>query len=124
VVWKYSSLDKLLTFFEEAEDTEATLALQRVATGVIERFKGCVQCLEEASALPQVRIELIPDEIAGLIDVAGWRPRGMLRQAEETLTWVAVYVLRAIFSRPLCMLSVRAECCIVVYVEMCFGCKV
>jgi hypothetical protein len=114
---------RLLTFLEEAEDTEATLAvygeLQQVQ-GEIERLKGRVQYLEGASALSQVSIELIPDEMAGPIDVAGWRPQGTLRQAVEALVrtlqflvealiWVGVYVL------PLGLLLMGAPGAVVVW---------
>jgi len=98
---------QLLTFMEEAEDTEAALSvyteLQRIQ-GEIERVKGRIQYLEQASALSSVNVTLIPDVLAQPVSVAGWRPQGTLRQAFEALVntlqflvealiWVLVYVL-------------------------------
>jgi hypothetical protein len=97
---------QLLTFLEEAEDTEATLAvyseLQQVQ-GEIERVKGRIQYLEGAAAMSSIYVELIPDALAQPISVAGWRPQGTLRQAVEALIrtlqflvealiWVLVYI--------------------------------
>lgn len=98
---------QLLTFMEEAEDTEATLAvygeLQQIQIE-IERIKGRIQYLEKASAMSSISIELIPDALAQPIGVAGWRPQGTLRQAFQALVrtfqflvnaliWVIVYIL-------------------------------
>jgi len=99
--------ERLLTFLDQAEDTEATLAVYaelRQVQGEIEQIKGRVQYLEQASALSLVRIELLPDELAGPLEVGGWEPQGALRQAAEALVdtvqlllemliWALVYVL-------------------------------
>jgi hypothetical protein len=98
---------QLLSFLEEAEDTESTLAVHselRQIQGEIERVKGRIQYLEQSSALSTIQVELIPDELAGPISVAGWKPGGTLRRAFETLIralqvlvdaliWVVVFVL-------------------------------
>jgi hypothetical protein len=80
--------NRLLDLMDEAEDTEATLAvfseLQRVQ-GEIERVKGRIQFLEQSSALSTVDISLIPDALAQPISIAGWRPQGTLRDAFRTL---------------------------------------
>jgi hypothetical protein len=99
--------EQLLIFLEEAEDTEATLSvyteLQRIQ-GEIERTKGRIQYLEQASALSSVNVTLIPDALARPVSIAGWRPQGTLRRAFEALVgtlqfliealiWVLVYLL-------------------------------
>jgi predicted small lipoprotein YifL len=98
---------RLLTLMEEAEDTEATLAVYselRQVQSEIERVKGRIQFLEQSSALSTINVELVPDQLAGPISVAGWRPVGTLRQALEMLIgalqflvdvfiWVVVFVL-------------------------------
>lgn len=98
---------RLLTFLDQAEDTEATLAvygeLQQVQ-GEIEGIKGRMQYLEQSSATSSITVELIPDALAGPISVAGWRPQGTLRDALQALVrtlqflvdaliWVVVYLL-------------------------------
>jgi hypothetical protein len=98
---------RLLTFLDEAEDTEATLAVYselRQVQREIEQIKGRIQYLEDASAMSSIRIELIPDELAQPISVAGWRPQGTLRNAAQALIrtfqflvnaliWVVVFIL-------------------------------
>ena len=81
-----ATLAQLLIFLEEAEDTEAALSvyteLQRIQ-GEIERTKGRIQYLEQASALSSVNVTLIPDALARPVSIAGWRPQGTLRRAFE-----------------------------------------
>jgi hypothetical protein len=98
---------RLLTLMEEAEDTEATLAVYselRQVQSEIERVKGRIQFLKQSSALSTISVELVPDQLAGPISVAGWRPAGTLRQALEMLIdtlqfladafiWVVVFIL-------------------------------
>jgi glycine cleavage system regulatory protein len=112
---------RLLSFLDEAEDTEATLAVYselRQVQGDIERLKGRIQYLEQSSALSTINIELTPDALARPISVAGWQPRGTLRGAVEALIrtlqflvdvliWVVVYLLPVIllvFGPPVLLL--------------------
>ena len=102
---------QLLTFLKEAEDTEATLAVYRELQQVqseIERTKGRMQFLGDASALSTIKIDLIPDALAQPISLAGWRPQGTLRRAVEVLIrtlqflvdaliWVIVFILPVVF---------------------------
>jgi hypothetical protein len=112
---------RLLSLMEEAEDTEATLAvfseLQRVQSE-IEQVKGRVQYLEQSSALSTVSIELIPDALAEPLSVAGWRPGEVFRSAlralvrtlqtlVEVLIWGMIYVLPVallVFGLPIAIL--------------------
>jgi len=90
---------RLLTFLDEAEDTEATLAVYselRQVQGEIEQIKGRIQYLEDASAMSSIRIELIPDELAQPISVAGWRPRGTLRNAAQALIRALQFLVNAL----------------------------
>jgi hypothetical protein len=98
---------RLLTFMDQAEDTEATLAvyheLQDIQ-GQIERTKGRIQYLEQSSALSTIQIELVPEAVDQPISVAGWRPQGTLRDAVQALVntlqflvdaaiWVVAFLL-------------------------------
>ena len=90
---------RLLTFLDEAEDTEATLAVYselRQVQGEIEQIKGRIQYLEDASAMSSIRIELIPDELAQPISVAGWRPQGTLRNAAQALIRALQFLVNAL----------------------------
>jgi hypothetical protein len=112
---------QLLTFLKEAEDTEATLAVYRelqVKQSEIERTKGRMQFLDDASALSTISIELVPDALAKPISLGGWRPQGTLRQAVEVLVrtlqllvdaliWVIVFILPVgflVFGLPITVL--------------------
>jgi hypothetical protein len=98
---------RLLTFLEQAEDTEATLAvyteLRRIQEE-IERIKGRSQYLEQSSALSNIDIALIPESAPQPVEETGWRPQGALGDALDALVrtlqfladafvWLLVYVL-------------------------------
>jgi hypothetical protein len=118
---------RLLTFLDQAEDTEATLAVYRElqqVQGEIEGLKGRRQYLEQSSATSSISVELIPDALARPISVAGWRPQGTLRDAlqalvhtlqflVEALIWVLVYVtpvVVVVFVLPLGVLVWLGRC--------------
>ncbi len=82
---------KLLEFLEEAEDTEAALAvyerLEQIQADV-EYVKGRMQYLEESAAMAMVTLDIVPDELAQPIQIGGWHPEGTLRDAFESLVRV------------------------------------
>jgi hypothetical protein len=82
---------RLLEFLEEAEDTEAALAVYeqlRQVQAEIEQVKGRIQYLEQSAALATISLDIIPDELAQPIQVGGWRPQGTLRNAFQSLVRV------------------------------------
>jgi hypothetical protein len=89
---------RLLEFMEEAEDTEAALAvyeqLQRVQAD-IEQVKGRKQYLEQSAAMATINIEITPDELAQPIQVGGWHPEGTLRDAFQSLIRVFQFLVDA-----------------------------
>jgi hypothetical protein len=90
---------KLLEFLEEAEDTEAALAvyeeLHRIQTE-IEQVKGRMQFLEESAAMATIFIDITPDELAQPIQVGGWHPEGTLRGAFQSLIRVMQFLVDAL----------------------------
>lgn len=90
---------RLLEFMEEAEDTEAALAvyeqLQRVQAD-IEHVKGRKQYLEQSAAMATINIEITPDELAQPIQVGGWHPEGTLRDAFQSLVRVLQFLVDAV----------------------------
>jgi hypothetical protein len=90
---------RLLEFLEEAEDTEAALAvyeqLQRIQAD-IEHVKGRMQYLEQSAAMATVNINLTPDELAQPIQVGGWHPEGTLRDAFQSLIRVLQFLVDAV----------------------------
>jgi hypothetical protein len=89
---------RLLEFMEEAEDTEAALAvyeqLQRVQAD-IEHVKGRKQYLEQSAAMATINLEITPDELAQPIQVGGWHPEGTLRDAFQSLVRVLQFLVDA-----------------------------
>jgi hypothetical protein len=91
--------ERLLTFMEEAEDTEAALEvydrLQNIQ-GEIEQAKGRIQYLEQSAAMATIRLNITPSELAQPIEVGGWHPEGTLRDAFESLIRVLQFLVDAL----------------------------
>jgi len=91
--------ERLLTFMQEAEDTEAALEvydrLQNIQAE-IERVRGRIQYLEESAAMATISIDITPSELAQPIQVGGWRPQGTLRDAFESLIRVLQFLVDAL----------------------------
>ena len=89
---------RLLEFLDEAEDTEAALAVYdqlRQVQGEMEQVKGRIQYLEQSAAMATVSLEIVPDELAQPIQVAGWHPEGTLRNAIQSLIRVLQFLVDA-----------------------------
>jgi hypothetical protein len=91
--------ERLLTFMAEAEDTEAALEvydrLQSIQAD-IEQTKGRMQYLEDSAAMATITLNITPSELAQPIQVGGWRPRGTLRNAFESLIRVLQFLIDAL----------------------------
>ncbi|MGD2144466.1 MAG: DUF4349 domain-containing protein [Anaerolineae bacterium] len=91
--------ERLLTFMEEAEDTEAALEvydrLQNIQAN-IEQTQGRLQYLEESAAMATITLNVTPSELAQPIQVGGWRPQGTLREAFESLIKVLQFLVDAL----------------------------
>ncbi len=88
--------ERLLTFMEEAEDTEAALEvydrLQNIQAE-IEQVRGRMQYLEESAAMATISLQVTPSKLAQPIEVGGWRPQGTLRNAFESLIRVFQFLV-------------------------------
>ena len=99
--------ERLEELMEEAEDTEAVLAIYRELSSTqqeIEQTKGRMRYLERSAAMATISVHLTPDELSRPVEVAGWRPQGTAKRAIEALievfqrlldapTWIALVVL-------------------------------
>jgi hypothetical protein len=102
---------RLLTFLDEAEDTDAALAVYEQLRGVqaeMEQVKGRIQYLEESAAMSSITVSLTPDEMAQPIQVAGWRPQGTLHNAVQTLVRVLQFLVDAVIVIVVLVLPVLA----------------
>lgn len=98
---------QLLTFLDQAEDTEAVLAVYEQLSqtqGEIEQVKGRMTYLQKLSAMATITVNLSPEESEPPVIEEGWRPARTLRNAARTLVgtlevlgdaiiWFAIYVL-------------------------------
>lgn len=99
--------EQLLQFLEEAEDTEAVLAVYghlSQTQAEIEQVKGRMTYLQKLSAMATITIELYPEEAEPPVVEEGWKPGRTLRNAARALVgaleavgngiiWIAIYVL-------------------------------
>lgn len=102
-----ATADRLRTFLDEARTVEEALAVNQELSrveGEIESLKGRMQYLEQSSAFSSVSVNVTPDELSQPIQVGGWQPTGVAKQAVEALIaalqwlanaviWFAIFVL-------------------------------
>jgi len=103
-----TELFELLTEVRErTSKAEDVLAVHRELSRIreqIEQIKGRMQYLEKMTAMATINIDLIPDELAKPIVVAGWQPSGTAASALRSLVatfqrivdaaiWLTIYVL-------------------------------
>jgi len=75
-------------FLDDAVRVEDALAVNAELSrleGEIAVIKGRMQYLEQSSAFSSITVNVTPDELAQPIEVAGWQPSGVAKQAIETL---------------------------------------
>ncbi len=90
---------RLETFLDQAEDTEAALAVYeqlRQVDAEIEQVKGRMKYLRDSAALSMVTLSITPDALAQPIQVGGWRPAGTLRDAFEALVKILQFFVDAL----------------------------
>jgi hypothetical protein len=98
---------RVRTFLDDAITVEEALAVNQELSrleGEIEVIKGRMQYLSQSAAFSTITIYLTPDIATQSLQVAGWRPQGVAKQALEALIdtlqalasiliWLAIYVL-------------------------------
>jgi len=98
---------QLQQILRQATATEDVLAVYRELTsirGQIEQIKSRMKYLSQSAALATISVTLIPDALAQPVQVGGWRPAGVVRDAFEALIatlqglaslliWLAIVVL-------------------------------
>lgn len=98
---------QLQKIMDSATKTEDVLAVynQLVAIrGQIEQVKGQMQYYREAAALSLISIDLIPDALSQPIEIGGWKPQGIAKDAIEALVVVLQFLgSLAIYSVLFCL---------------------
>ncbi len=79
---------QLQNIMDGATKTEDVLSVYNQLVSIreqIEVIKGQIKYYDESAAFSQISIELIPDVVAQPLDIGGWRPVGVARDAVELL---------------------------------------
>lgn len=98
---------QLQSIMDGATKTEDVLAVFNQLVYIreqIEQVKGQIEYYEQSAALSSISLDLIPDALSRPIEVGGWRPQGVAKDAVEALLrafqglatfgiWLAIYVL-------------------------------
>lgn len=99
-----AQLQKIMQGAEKTEDVLNVYQQLVSVRGQIEQIKGQMKYYREAAALSLINLELIPDVLSQPIEVGGWTPEGVAREALEALIatlqglvslgiWLGIYVL-------------------------------
>lgn len=98
---------QLVNIMDGATKTEDVLSVFNQLVYIreqIEVVKGQMQYYEQAAALSAISVELIPDALSQPLEVGGWQPQGVAKEALEALVrafqglataaiWIGIYVL-------------------------------
>jgi len=98
---------KLQQIMDGATKTEDVLAVFNQLVAIrdqIEQVKGQMQYYEQSAAMSAISADLIPDALNKPIEVGGWHPQGVAKDAIEALVrslqgladvviWLGIYVL-------------------------------
>jgi hypothetical protein len=102
-----ATADRVRSFLDEARNVEDALAvnieLSRLE-GEIELIKGRIQYLSQSASYSTITVQLTPDILSTPIEVGGWQPKGIARDAIEALVnglqeaanfliWFGIYIL-------------------------------
>lgn len=102
-----ATAERVRSFLDEANNVEEALAVNQELSRLesdIEVIKGRMQYLSQSAAFSTITIDLTPDELAQPIEVGGWRPQGIAKDAVEALIdalqflasfliWFVIYIL-------------------------------
>ena len=102
-----ATADRVRAFLDETRNVEEALAVNQELSrleGEIEAMKGRLQYLSQSAAFSTITVRLTPDVLAQPIEVGGWRPEGVARDAilalvdtlqviASALIWLAIYAL-------------------------------
>jgi hypothetical protein len=102
-----ATAERVRGFLDEAETVEEALAVSSELSrleGEIESIKGRMQYLSQSAAFSTITANLTPDALAQPVQIGGWQPVGVAKEALEALIsglqtlaniliWLAIYVL-------------------------------
>ncbi len=83
-----ATADRVRTFLDESKNVEDALAVNQELSrleGEIEVIKGRMLYLSQSASFSTISVHLTPDEASQPIEMAGWRPSGVAKDAIEAL---------------------------------------
>lgn len=109
-----ATAERVRAFLDEAETVEEALQVNQELSrleGEIESLKGRIQYLEQSAAFSTVSIDLTPDELSQPLEVGGWQPEGVVREAIAALisagqVLINVLIWTVIFLLPILLVVV------------------
>lgn len=107
-----ATADRVRAFLDEARNVEEALQVNQELSRLeseIEVIKGRMQYLSQSAAFSTLTVDLIPDELSQPIEIGGWQPEGVAKDAIEALVTALqglanVLIWGAIFCLPLALL--------------------
>lgn len=107
-----ATADRVRGFLDEARNVEDALDVNRELSRLendIEVIKGRMQYLSQSAAFSTLTVNLMPDEPSQPVEIGGWRPEGVAKDAIEALITTLQTVANAaiwggIFCLPLVVL--------------------
>jgi hypothetical protein len=105
-----ATAERVRAFLDETRNVEEALSVNAELSrleGEIEVLKGRMQYLSQSAAFSTITVNLTPDILAQPIEVGGWQPQGVARDAIEALVstlqglasaliWLGIYFLPVI----------------------------
>jgi hypothetical protein len=102
-----ATADRVRGFMEDTETVEEALAVNQELSrleGEIEVIKGRMQYLSQSAAFSTITANLTPDIVSQPVQVPGWQPQGVAKDAIEALIgtlqglasfaiWFGIYIL-------------------------------
>jgi len=117
-----ATAERVRNFLDSAKNVEEALAVNRELSrleGEIESYKGRLKYLDQSSTYAFLSVQLTPDELAQPLEIGGWKPKGVAREALQALVnafqsigtaiiWLGVFLLPLMILLVLAVLVLRS----------------
>jgi hypothetical protein len=93
-----STTARVRSFLDETKTVEEALAVNQELSrleGEVAVIKGRMKYLSQSAAFSTISVHLTPDEAARPVEVAGWRPEGVAKDALESLIGFMQFLVEA-----------------------------
>jgi hypothetical protein len=93
-----STAARVRSFLDETQTVEEALAVNQELSrleGEIAVIKGRMKYLSQSAAFSTISVHLTPDEASRPVEVAGWRPDGVAKDALESLIGFLQFMVEA-----------------------------